>query len=154
MDPMLSVICFGAKADKFVRNIDDHCFGPESIWARLLAQNAKLVNLNLDCATTFLHYVERVMNVSYRKDIKMKGTIKTLDERSLITEITYFGRANLNDKRTRENFSKYHKIATSDGVNERFKLGRGVINVSSFVNIMEFTRNRLLGEPNFLICGE
>lgn len=153
MDPMLSVMCFGARAEEFVKDIDKNCFGVQSIWARLLANNAKLVNLNLDSASTFLHYVEYVAKVKYRSEILMTGKIKFEDETVSRSEIIYFGRSKLDDETTLENFKDYHLLATKMGINRRLKLGRGVINVSKFTEILEFTLHQIKKDPNFLIKG-
>ena len=153
MDPMLSVMCFGARAEEFVKDIDKNCFGSQSIWARLLAEDAKLVNLNLDSASTFLHYVEYVAKVKYRREIKMTGKIKFNDETVSKSEIIYFGRSKPDDETTLENFKNYHHLATKTGINQRFNLGRGVINISKFTEILEFTMYQLNKDPNFLIKG-
>lgn len=154
LDPMLSVICFGKYAEEITKEVDSNCFGSDSVWARLLSKNAKLVNLNLDSASTFLHYVERLNQVDYRNDIKMVGSIKGLNRISTKREISYYGRINRASSYSKENFYDYHELVTKVGINKRFTLGRGVINVSKFSEIAEFTSHHLKQNANFLINGD
>ena len=62
-DPMLSVVATGSKAKPLTADIDSTCFGKDSIWARLYAEDALICNLNLDSGSTYLHWVERELSL-------------------------------------------------------------------------------------------
>jgi aminoglycoside 3-N-acetyltransferase len=66
-DPIFSVAAQGRLADDFAEAASDDCFGPQSAFALLAAQNAWLACLgcSLD-RVTFTHYVEQTAGVDYR----------------------------------------------------------------------------------------
>lgn len=124
-DPMLSVVAVGRRAAELTAGIDPICFGPDSIWARLHAEDALICNLNLDSGSTFLHWVERELGVPYRQDIPMSGTIIDQGVPRAAT-ITYTGRA-LDDPQAAPRFEAFHRAALAQGVSRTVALGRGQI---------------------------
>lgn len=124
-DPMLSVVATGAGADRLTADIDPVCFGENSIWARLHADDALICNLNLDSGSTYLHWVERENGVSYRSDISMSGTI--IDNgQSRLADVVYSGRA-LDDPLAVPKFEAYHAACIAQGISTQIPLGRGQI---------------------------
>jgi len=124
-DPMLSVIAVGGKAEALTHAIDPICFGPDSIWARLHAEDGLICNLNLDSGSTYLHWIEREAGVSYRSDIPMSGTIIDQDK-ACAADIIYSGRA-LDDPQAVPKFEAYHTASLEHGISKRIALGRGQI---------------------------
>ena len=150
MDPMLSVVAVGPHARFITEDIGSETFGEQSIWQRLYELNAKIVNFNIDSASTFLHWIERKAGVAYRTDIPMTGTIINHNgDREVIT-IKYFGRKNYNDPSTAEDFQEYHKEAISFGIVKHMTLGRGIINLSNTKDVAAFTLNQIKLTNNFL----
>ncbi|NIA69553.1 hypothetical protein HBA54_13205 [Pelagibius litoralis] len=150
VDPMLSVVARGAKAEVLVSGIDRCCFGTDSIWARLYKENAMICNLNLDSGSTFLHWVERELGVPYRSDVKMTGKIIDHGETCPAT-ITYTGR-NLNDPQASPRFEAYHAACLERGASKKVSLGRGQI-ISQSCKIARQTLENLLGEYPFLLTA-
>ena len=124
-DPMLSVVAMGSKARELTADIDPVCFGPRSIWARLWDEDALICNLNLDSGSTFLHWVERELGVSYRTDIPMSGTV--IDSgRSQEAHVIYTGR-DLRDPGASASFESYHRACVEQRMSKVTPLGRGQI---------------------------
>jgi aminoglycoside 3-N-acetyltransferase len=74
-DPLFSVAAVGPDARKLVSDVPAECFGPGSVWERLIDADALIVNMNLDAGSTLIHYVEKCLAVPYRFDKRFEGTI-------------------------------------------------------------------------------
>jgi aminopeptidase-like protein/aminoglycoside N3'-acetyltransferase len=74
-DPIFSVAAVGDRADELTRDVPLECFGRGSFWDRFLAVDGIVCNLNCDAGSTFIHYVERQLNVPYRYDKLFTGQI-------------------------------------------------------------------------------
>lgn len=147
-DPMLSTIAVGAKAQDLTADIDPVCFGSNSVWARLHRENAMICNLNFDSGSTFLHWVEREIGVSYRTDIRMRGTI--VDQGSAReAEVIYSGRA-LDDPLAAPKFEAYHEVSKDAGISRIVELGRGQIVTQSCHAAKELLGTLLLERPGIL----
>ncbi len=147
-DPMLSVVATGGKAQALTADIDTVCFGSESIWARLHAEDALICNLNLDSGSTYLHWVEREVGVSYRSDIPMSGTI--IDNgQARAAEIVYSGRA-LDDPEAVPKFEAYHAACLAHGVSTGVPLGRGQIVAQWARATKDFLESQLHEHPYIL----
>jgi aminoglycoside 3-N-acetyltransferase len=147
-DPMLSVVATGSRAAALTADIDPVCFGADSIWARLHADDALICNLNLDSGSTFLHWVERELGVPYRSDIAMTGAI--IDQgRERRAEIVYTGRA-LDDDGAVAKFEAYHTACIERGISRRVSLGRGQIVAQSARQARTFLAEQLAQHPHLL----
>ena len=151
LDPMLSVVAVGEHAHFITNNIGIETFGEQSVWSRLYELDAKIVNFNIDGASTFLHWVERQAGINYRVNIPMTGTIIDNFGEKKQTTIEYFGRKDSDDHSTAENFQDYHRKAVQFEIVKRIKLGRGIINSSKSKDVTAFTLNQIELTPNFLI---
>lgn len=151
LDPMLSVVAVGEHAHFITQNVGNETFGEQSVWQRLHELNAKIVNFNIDGASTFLHWVERRAEVNYRVNIPMSGTIIDNSREKKQITINYFGRKTDADSSTAENFEEYHRKAIQFKILKNVKLGRGVINASKSRDVAAFVLNQINLNPNFLI---
>ena len=78
LDPLLSMIAVGKRTDLMDKSLVSHCFGPDSGFDRLHKEkNVKFLFFGADFAEyfTYIHYIEKVMNVPYRFDMSFTGTI-------------------------------------------------------------------------------
>ena len=67
-DPIFSVICSGGMSEQFSKIETNSSFGEGSFFDKFSKASGKLVNFNKDAGSTFLHYVEKCLNVPYRMD--------------------------------------------------------------------------------------
>ena len=74
-DPNFSVSSIGMDSKFFTENLPNHSFGLDSFWDRFLKKNGKICNFNFDSGSTFFHFVEKTLNVSYRYDKNFSGKI-------------------------------------------------------------------------------
>lgn len=87
MDPMLSMIGIGERADLVLGDIGDHCFGENSCFSRLhRIDGVKFLFFGADFSEyfTYIHYIEKVMEVPYRFDMNFTGTIIDYDGNSFL----------------------------------------------------------------------
>lgn len=85
LDPMLSLIAVGERADIVLGGVGDHCFGPDSCFSRLHSESGvKFLFFGADFTEyfTYIHFIEKVMDVPYRFDMSFKGTITDHDGNS------------------------------------------------------------------------
>ena len=151
LDPMLSVVSIGEKSRQLTSNIDTHCFGSNSIWSRLYDEDALICNLNQDSGSTFLHWVERQYQVTYRKDISMSGHIFDGSYMQPCS-IVYTGH-DLNDSSSSASFSYYHKRCVEDGISKKTSLGRGQIVSQSTRSAKAYLYRLLDTHPSILTQG-
>jgi len=72
-DANFSVCALGKLSEFFTQNVSQYSFGDDSFWHRFHEKKGKFCNFNFDAGTTYIHYVERCLGVSYRKDVPYTG---------------------------------------------------------------------------------
>ena len=73
LDPNFSIAAWGKNAKFYTENPVPESFGKNSFWERWLKTGGKLVCMNVDCGSTFIHYAERVFSVPYRYNKSFNG---------------------------------------------------------------------------------
>ena len=73
-DPNFSIAAIGKNAGLFTKDCAAYSFGKNSFWERFHRKDGKICNFNLDSSSTFIHYVEKSLNVEYRYDKPFSGT--------------------------------------------------------------------------------
>lgn len=147
-DPNISVVAIGSKAEDLTQNVPTNAYSEDSFFDRFYHENGKIVNLNFDAGSTFIHYVERKLNVPYRFDKTFQGEFKyrdILESRSS----TIFVRDNSNDNTISE-FSIFDKLAREHGKFRTQKIGRGFIAMISSKDTFELIQKYLSIYPDFL----
>lgn len=64
--PIMSLAAVGKKAKEITQSKNPFCFGVDSPWQKLHAQNAKILMLGTAKGMTFSHYIEHMIGVPYR----------------------------------------------------------------------------------------
>lgn len=75
LDPNFSIVAYGRLAKAFTEEPTHESFGKGSFWERFLGQEGKIVCMNFDCGSTFVHYAERMHSVAYRFNKAFNGTM-------------------------------------------------------------------------------
>ena len=150
-DPMLSVVGIGGKAHSLVENVGNVCFGPHSIWERLFEEDALICNLNFDSGSTFLHWLEREIGVSYRKDVELSGKV-VIDNIHYDRKVIYTGRC-LDDKGSKPKFETFHSMCIDEGVTTKINMGRGQICSYSCQDASKFLKKIIKPFPFILTQG-
>lgn len=152
MDPNFSIAAWGKLTEYYTSNPTNESFGKGSFWERLLEQKGKIVCMNMDCGSTFVHYIENRNQVSYRYNkafngvmIDTQGNVKRDYFVHYVYDLEkpedgpYFPRLN----------EKYHEA----GLCKEEKLGRGVVLAMKSEEYERFITDTLKKEPRFLTIG-
>jgi len=126
-DPSYSVAALGARADELTREVPENSFGSDSFFERFDRLEGAICNLNFDAGSTYLHYLEREMQVPYRFDKTFEGTI-CRDGTERVARNTIYVRY-LSDDLTAAAFEPFHKVALARGDFQTHPLGRGQVGV-------------------------
>ena len=126
-DPIFSVYAIG-KYSKYlteIKNISNYeCFGKNSFFEKFYKLNGKIVNFNDTCASTHVHYFEKLAGASYRYDKKFKVKI---DIKGKVYSKTIVFYCIKNFKKEEARFDKFHNYAIKNKLAKQQKLGLGVI---------------------------
>ena len=152
LDPMLSTVTIGYNESYFSTLDNNICFGSSSVFEKMYDVRAKICNFNLDCGSTFLHWIERKLNVPYRRDILMSGYICDGNER-VSSNIKYFGRIDTDDPSTQPDFEKYHRFSIEEGICTIKNVGRGQIVTQNCELAFKKIFEKYSVDPELLIKG-
>jgi len=148
LEPMFSVAAIGARKDELTRDVSRDCFGSGSFWERFLAADGKVCNLNFDAGSTFIHFVERKLNVPYRQDRVMSGDL--WDGSSWKpAEVVFFCR-DMADPGATARFELFDKLAREAEIVATQQVGRGSVVVISARDTEDFIRRQINLTPDFL----
>lgn len=147
-DPNLSVSVIGKKTNYLTENPTVNSYGEKSFFARFVKLRGKILNINMDAGTTFVHYFERLLNVSYRKDFNTKGNI-ILKKKKIKSASSIYLRKNKNSYFA--NFEKLHEFAIKKKYFKVIKFNLGHFGLISLKNIKKIVNEGYKKDKNFLI---
>lgn len=147
VDPSVSVVAIGGRAKEVTENMPLNSYDEDGIFGRLLRFNAKACNMNIDAATTFVHYAERVFQVPYRFDKTFAGVIRQ-DKTDIKTSNTIWVRYLLDE--TEPKFEPFDKIAMEKGYCRQELVGRGFVKVMTIRDQFRLVEETLPENPWFL----
>lgn len=150
-DANFSVAAIGENARFFTDHSPEHSFGKNCFWERFLKKNGKICNFNFDSGSTFIHYVEKLLKVSYRYDKAFPGV--SLEDGKRVEKTFYHFVYDLNKPNNAPDFAKFDKKAKELGVAKTRNLGRGQIVLITAFDALEFISSELKNNPAFLITG-
>lgn len=149
-DANFSVAAIGKNARKYTENVPLYSFGENSFWERFLKMNGKICNFNLDSASTFIHYVERLLKVPYRFDKAFSGI--SIEDQKEIQKTYYHFTHDLRKLENNPDFTKFDKKAKETGLVKISNLGRGQIICITAKETLELIK-REISTDNFLTKG-
>ncbi len=124
-EPIFSVAAIGGRAREFTQDISQECFGAGSFWQRFLDADGIICNLNFDAGSTFIHFVERCLDVPYRYDKVFEGNLLVKGEKKKSQAIFFC--QDLSNPSTVASFEPFDKIARANSIVKSEKVGRGSI---------------------------
>jgi len=148
LDPMFSVAGLGARAQELTAGLCTECFGEDSFWRRFLDAGGIFANLNLDAGSTFIHFVERRLGVSYRENRTFAGAL-VLDGVEQHHELVYFSRR-LDDPDSSPAFERFDRLARAGGLVRSAPVGRGAVVGLSAADTVRLIADTLPREPRLL----
>ena len=150
LDPNFSIAAWGENANFYVDNPTNESFGKGSFWERLLKTGGKLVCMNMDCGSTFVHYAERSFSVSYRYNKAFNGEIIMGDDSIQRDYAVHYVNDGGDDAPF---FGRLDKKCREAGLCKTTNLGKGTM-LSIDINMYyDLIINELDREPRFLTVG-
>lgn len=151
-DPCYSVAAIGGDASSLVSNVPQNSFGDDSFFDRFYQADGKVLNLNFDAGSTFIHYVERKLNVQYRFDKTFNGLI-TKNGVNHPAASTIWVRY-LSDDALEFDSKPLDKLARENRIFSHASLGRGQIGLISAQDTYKCISETLPKRPWFLTKAE
>jgi aminoglycoside 3-N-acetyltransferase len=153
LDPIFSVIAFGDNAAELLGSTaSDNCFGPESIYARLLEADGAICNVGLGSHSALVHHVEQKLRVPYRFVKRFRGT-SIIESRPHETVVAYNVRS-LEEPRHVPYFMRLDADARATGRVKTVRVGRGEINLIRARDMQDLIVTGLARDPEYLVLGE
>ena len=146
-DPCVSVAAVGARAVEMTENLPENAYGPGGFFDRFYKANGVICNINFDAGSTFVHYVERLLNVPYRFDKVFTGLFQKKG-REEKRQSTLWVR-HLNDG-TSASFEMFDQIARDKGLYQVETVGRGFVGAIRVNDVFNLIERTLLSRPLFL----
>ena len=152
-DGIHSVAAIGTDAKFLTEKAPEHSFGKNSFWERFLNKNGKICRFNLNADfNTFIHYVEKELDVSYRFDKKFTGTMIVNNKK--IQKTNYHFVRDLDDANTIPDLSKLENTMEKMNMVKKINLGKGQIICMYAKDVFQTIKNEIQKEPNFLTKGK
>ncbi len=148
-DPMFSVAAIGHKKHIFTKDVSYESFGINSFWDRFLHNNGKICNFNCDSGSTFIHYVENMLKVNYRKNIEFKGHIIDALGNKVEHKNIFFCRL-LEDSSSSAYFEEFDRISKLGGYTRHTSLGRGSVLSITAKDTYDVIQSYIKEQPFFL----
>lgn len=150
-DANFSVSAIGEKAIELTSKVSSYSFGPDSFFDRFYQQKGKILNINFDSGSTFVHYVERELNVPYRFDKGFEGLFinKSISEGREYFHFCY----DLNKPDNIADFTKIDKIAKSENIIQTSSLGRGSLLSFKTTDMFKLIKKQIKINPAILVKG-
>lgn len=152
LDPNISVCAIGSKAELITKDTSKNSYGDNSFFARFMNEGGKVCNMNFDAGSTFIHYVERLLDVPYRFDKSFPGTIAQDNGKHTEDEYSIFVRDDSTDD-TIASFEKFDQIAKNRNKYVVHPVGRGMVGCITADDTYNLIKEELIKTPNLLIQG-
>lgn len=152
LDPNFSVAAFGKNAEYFTENPVHESFGYGSFWTRLMEKNGKIVCMNMDCGSTFVHYIEKQNEVPYRYNKAFNGCMELESgevKRDYFVHFVY----GLENPEDGPFFTRLDKKIREAGLCKEANLGKGTLLTMDSNKYYDFITETLKTEPRFLTIG-
>jgi aminoglycoside 3-N-acetyltransferase len=147
-DPNLSFVIYGKHKNYLSTLVDKNSYGKNSLFAKFFDLKGKICNLNLNAGSTFLHFLERKLNVNYRFDKKFKGKI-IKNGKAIKDKFTIFSL--YKNIKKESNFEKFTQYAIKKNYYKQSNLGRGKIGLINSVNCYKILEEKIKNDKNFLL---
>ena len=148
LDPNQSFLVYGKYKKFFCSKPSLNSYDDNSMWARLLKKNSKICNLNLNAGSTFIHYVEKKIGVSYRFDKTFTGIIKDGNKNKKSKSTLFVGKRNR--KQNLAQFEIFTNIAKKKNFYKTSKVGKGFVGLISCKKTFNLIAEEIKKNPFFL----
>lgn len=152
LDPNFSIVAWGKDALMFTEVRTHESFGEGSFWERLLdTPQSRILCMNFDCGSTFVHYVEKKANVPYRYNKAFNGIMQVdgQETRDYFVHWVY----DMEKPEDAAYMGRLTEFCKAEGICRTAGLGRGIMNCMDTKIYYEFINDKLNKYPRFLTVG-
>lgn len=151
LDANFSVSGYGKRIEELTKNMPNESFGKGSFWERFYMSNGKIMCMNFDCGSTFVHFVEQHNQVEYRYKKAFNGIVKDGEKRyhDYFVHFVY-------DKEKAEdgpNFQTLDYLCKQNHICRTAILGKGSIHLMNVEEYYNCITSNLEKQPRFLTEG-
>lgn len=136
-DPMFSVLVCGKLKNEFL-TISNNSFDEQSVFGKFFKYNGKIINFNFS-GCTFLHFIERKLNVNYRYDKTFRGNF--VGQSKKIQWISYVRK--LSNPKFEDDPFLFTKYIKKKKIAKFSKLGKGEVTSISANQIYNVVKSNL-----------
>jgi aminoglycoside 3-N-acetyltransferase len=151
-DPCYSVAAIGGNAASLVDCVPENSFGENSFFDRFYRAGGKVLNLNFDAGSTFIHYVERELVVPYRFDKTFSGV--SIRKGKIQSGSSTIWVRYMSDDALEFDSKPFNKLARESDLFHVEYLGRGQIGLISAEATYKIIKQMLPKRPWFLTKAE
>ncbi len=150
LDPNFSVCGLGGRMEEYKSCNIHEAFGKDCFFERFMSHNGKILCLNFDAGSTFVHYIERANNVSYRYNKAFNGQTVVADRmyRDYAVHFVFEGE---DDGPCME---RVDELCRANAICKETTLGRGTVLASPSKKYFEFFSKLLVDRPRVLCKRE
>ena len=150
LDPNFSIAAWGKNAKLYTENPMPQSFGRNSFWERWLNTGGKLVCMNFDCGSTFIHFAERFFSVPYRYNKAFNGVIEVDGNPPFRNYAVHYVNDGGMDAPC---MARLDKKCRQYGICKTANLGKGTMLAIDIRDYFELIKETLKSEPLFLTVG-
>lgn len=151
LDPNFSIAAIGDKAVYYTENPTHESFGKGCFFERFVHNNGKIVCMNFDAGSTFIHYVECKNSVDYRYNKAFNGIIRVREKekRDYFVHFVY----SLDKPEDAPCMSNVDLFCKKNHLFKKTNLGKGALLAISSKAYCEAIEKELKIHPRFMTVG-
>ena len=146
-DPSYSFGAIGPKSRELLECDVGNSFSRKSAFGLLHREDFSIVCFN-HIGTTFLHYIERCLNVDYRFDKSFAARV--LYEDQVITTTSTIYVRYLSDPNLAHNPYQYYRDGKKEGLIRSADLGDGTIDIARAQDVFDFASRKIMRDKYYL----
>jgi aminoglycoside 3-N-acetyltransferase len=151
-DPLFSVVARGPLAAELLHDLPHDCFGPGSVFDRLVAHGGRLCNAGVGFRyATFIHHAEQIVGVPYRYKKTFTGPVQHGAEQRTETW-TYNVRA-LDDPAGLPDLRRLERLGRERGLIHAAPVGMGEVTLIDAHAMLDLVRAGVAQDGWFLASG-
>lgn len=147
-DPSVSVACIGRLALDMTKDLPENSYDSNGFFGRFYDNGGKILNINFDAGSTFLHFVERELSVPYRFDKEFTGQI--VEDGIIKKSKSIIWVRDLDVEGSEANFERFNSVAVSKGLYKKQSVGRGSIGSITASNAYALLKDEIKKNTWFL----
>ncbi len=151
LDPNFSVAAIGNRAEYYTEHPTHESFGKGCFFERFVNNNGKIVCMNFDAGSTFIHYIESKNAVEYRYNKAFNGIIKNgeAEKRDYFVHFVY----SLDKPEDAPYMPSVNAFCRREQIFQKEELGKGTLLAMHARKYCEAIERELKIHPRFMTVG-